>query len=179
MHKQQRFTLLELMTVIAIIAILFSMMMPYFKKATQKAFTPDGWLITGDIGFIDEQGRINLNGRAKDLIIRSAHNIDPKVIEEAIAFHPDVALCAAVGVPDDYAGELPVAFVTLNTGCNVTEAELLEYAMENIAEVPARPKSVTILDTMPLTNVGKIFKPELRRLAAASILEEAKVGSSE
>jgi len=136
------------------------------KKATQKAFTSDGWLITGDLGFIDELGRINLNGRAKDLIIRSAHNIDPKVIEEAIAAHPDVGLCAAVGAPDDYAGEIPVAFVTLNKISSVTETELLAFASEHVAEIPARPKSVTILETMPLTNVGKIYKPELRRLAA-------------
>ena len=139
------------------------------QQATLKTFTPDGWLITGDLGFIDEQGRINLNGRAKDLIIRSAHNIDPKVIEEAIAAHPDVELCAAVGAPDAYAGEVPVAFVTLNKQGGASEAELLAFATEHVAEIPARPKTVTILDKMPLTNVGKIFKPELRRLATASV----------
>jgi len=146
------------------------------KEATSNAFTSDGWLITGDLGFVDAQGRINLNGRAKDLIIRSAHNIDPKVIEEAIAAHPDVELCAAVGAPDDYAGEIPVAFVTLNKVCSITEAELVAFASQNVAEVPARPKSVTILDTMPLTNVGKIYKPELRRLAASAVQQLKHVG---
>ena len=80
---------------------------------TAQAFTEDGWLISGDIGRLDEQGRLHLQGRAKDLIIRGGHNIDPKTIEDALASHPAVRLCAAVGAPDAYAGELPVAFVTL------------------------------------------------------------------
>ena len=76
---------------------------------TAQAFTEDGWLISGDIGRLDEQGRLHLQGRAKDLIIRGGHNIDPKTIEDALASHPAVRLCAAVGAPDAYAGELPVA----------------------------------------------------------------------
>ncbi|MGB1010226.1 MAG: AMP-binding protein [Thiolinea sp.] len=140
------------------------------SQATQKAFTADGWLNTGDLGFIDAEGRINLNGRAKDLIIRSGHNIDPKMIEEVLAKHEGVELCAAVGAPDDYAGEVPVAFVTLNQRgreAGITESELLDFAATHVNEIPAKPKSVTVLEVMPLTNVGKIFKPELRRLAAA------------
>ena len=140
------------------------------QQATEKLFTPDGWLNTGDLGFIDEQGRIHLNGRSKDVIIRSGHNIDPKMIEEVLAAHPDVELCAAVGAPDDYAGEIPVAFVTLNGQGKARqeadiEAELLVFATENVDEKPAKPRSVTVLDVMPLTNVGKIYKPELRLLA--------------
>ena len=85
-----------------------------------QAFTADGWLVTGDLGWLDAQGRLNLSGRSKDLIIRSGHNIDPKVIEDALAAHPAVQLCAAVGAPDAYAGELPVAFVTLRPGASAT-----------------------------------------------------------
>ena len=145
-------------------------------EETRKAFTADGWLITGDLGFVDTEGRLNLNGRVKDLIIRSAHNIDPRIIEDVLDSHPDVDLCAAVGAPDAYAGELPVAFVTLKTPGAVTVAELLDFAAENVDEKPAVPKSITILKTMPQTNVGKIFKPELRRQAAISAVQQ-KVGS--
>ena len=133
----------------------------------QHAFTPDGWLATGDLGHIDDQERLHLSGRSKDLIIRSGHNIDPKVIEDALAAHPAVLLCAAVGAPDAYAGELPVVFATLIPGAVATEEELLTFVSERVDEPPARPKRVTILDIMPLTNVGKIYKPDLRKMAAA------------
>jgi fatty-acyl-CoA synthase len=138
---------------------------------TARSFTPDGWLITGDVGFIDTQGRLHLSGRAKDLIIRGGHNIDPKVIEDALGAHPAVALCAAVGAPDAYAGEVPVAFATLKPGSPVTEAELLAFTAERVDEGPAKPKSITVLSTMPVTNVGKIYKPELRTLATAAVVQ--------
>jgi fatty-acyl-CoA synthase len=139
---------------------------------TARSFTPDGWLITGDVGFIDTQGRLHLSGRAKDLIIRSGHNIDPKVIEDALGAHPAVALCAAVGAPDAYAGELPVAFATLKPGSDVTEAKLLAFTAERVDEGPAKPKSITVLGAMPVTNVGKIYKPELRTLATAAVVQK-------
>ena len=132
-----------------------------------RAFTADGWLATGDLGWLDDQERLNLSGRSKDLIIRGGHNIDPKVIEDAMAAHPAVQHCAAVGTPDAYAGELPVVFVTLVPGALATEAELLEFVRQRVDEPPARPKSVTILQAMPMTSVGKIFKPDLRKLAAS------------
>jgi fatty-acyl-CoA synthase len=138
---------------------------------TARSFTPDGWLITGDVGFIDTQGRLHLSGRAKDLIIRSGHNIDPKVIEDALGAHPAVALCAAVGAPDAYAGEVPVAFATLKPGSLVTEDELLAFTAERVDEGPAKPKSITLLSAMPVTNVGKIYKPELRTLATAAVAQ--------
>ena len=137
-------------------------------KDNEQAFTADGWLVTGDVGWLDDEGRLNLSGRSKDLIIRSGHNIDPKVIEDALAAHPAVQFCAAVGAPDAYAGELPVVFVTLRPGMSASEAELLAFAAERVDEAPARPKSVTIIDTMPMTNVGKIYKPELRRWLRAT-----------
>jgi fatty-acyl-CoA synthase len=134
-----------------------------------RAFTADGWLATGDLGWLDDQERLNLSGRSKDLIIRGGHNIDPKVIEDAMAAHPAVQHCAAVGAPDVYAGELPVVFVTLVPGAVATEAELLEFVRRHVDEPPAQPKSVTILQAMPVTSVGKIFKPELRQLAASRV----------
>jgi len=135
----------------------------------QHAFTADGWLVTGDLGWLDDAGRLNLSGRSKDLIIRSGHNIDPKVIEDAMASHPAVQHCAAVGQADAYAGELPVVFVTLKPGAQANAAELLAYVRERVDEPPARPKSVTVLASMPMTLVGKIFKPELRQLAALAL----------
>ncbi len=125
----------------------------------------DAWLNTGDMGWIDSDGRLNLSGRSKDLIIRGGHNIDPKVIEDALASHPAVQLCAAVGMKDDYAGELPVVFATLRLGFSVSEEALLEHVRAGVDEPPARPKWVRILDAMPMTNVGKIYKPDLRELA--------------
>ena len=137
------------------------------------AFTHDGWLATGDLGWLDSESRLHLTGRSKDLIIRSGHNIDPKVIEDAIGAHPAVQLCAAVGAPDAYAGELPVVFVTLVPGATATEAELLAFAAARVDEAPARPKAVKILEHMPMTNVGKIYKPELRQMAAMAAAANA------
>ncbi|OYU32597.1 MAG: acyl-CoA synthetase [Comamonadaceae bacterium PBBC2] len=138
---------------------------------TARSFTPDGWLITGDVGFVDAQGRLHLTGRAKDLIIRGGHNIDPKVIEDALGAHPAVELCAAVGAPDAYAGELPVAFASLKPGAQVSEQELLAFTAERVDEAPAKPKRITILERMPVTNVGKIYKPELRTLATGAVVQ--------
>lgn len=135
-----------------------------------KAFTADGWLATGDLGWIDSQERLNLTGRSKDLIIRSGHNIDPKTIEDALGAHPAVQLCAAVGAPDAYAGELPVIFATLVPGASATEEELLAFTAARVDEAPAKPKWVSVIETMPMTNVGKIYKPELRAMAARQVV---------
>jgi fatty-acyl-CoA synthase len=144
-----------------------------------KAFTADGWLATGDLGFLDAHGRLHISGRSKDLIIRGGHNIDPKVIEDAVGAHPAVQLSAAVGAPDAYAGELPVVFVTLVPGQTATEQELLDFAASRVDEAPARPRRVTILETMPMTNVGKIFKPDLRTLATRAVIESLAAQTAE
>jgi len=133
----------------------------------------DGWLHTGDLARQDKDGYFWLSGRSKDLIIRGGHNIDPAVIEEALYTHPAVALAAAVGKPDAYAGELPVAYVVLKSGATVTEQALLDYAQQMVKERAAIPKSIVILDQMPLTTVGKIFKPPLRSDAVRRVYAEA------
>ncbi|SFQ12470.1 fatty-acyl-CoA synthase [Variovorax sp. PDC80] len=135
-----------------------------------KAFTADDWLATGDLGWIDSEERLNLTGRSKDLIIRSGHNIDPKVIEDALSAHPAVQVCAAVGAPDAYAGELPVVFATLVPGGAATEDELLAFTAARVDEAPAKPKWVALVDALPMTNVGKIYKPELRAMAASRVV---------
>jgi fatty-acyl-CoA synthase len=132
-----------------------------------------GWLDTGDLARVDEQGFVHLVGRAKDLIIRGGHNIDPAVIENALLTHPAVAAAQAVGRPDVHAGEVPAAFVTLAPGANATPEELRAWASDRVPEQAAAPKTVTVLDTLPLTSVGKPFKPALRAEAAREAVAEA------
>jgi len=132
------------------------------KRQNQGVLTEDGWLITGDLGYLDEEGFLFLIGRSKDLIIRSGHNIDPSIIEEAMMEHPAVALAAAVGKPDEYAGELPVVYVQLKEEYRATKDELLGFLSDRISERPAMPKDVIVIDAMPTTPVGKVFKPQLR-----------------
>lgn len=126
----------------------------------------NGRLNSGDLGYKDAQGRLYIAGRSKDLIIRSGHNIDPAMIENAMATHPAVALAAAVGMPDAYAGELPICYVELHPGADVSVEDLHQHAQSLIDERPAWPKRIQTVDTIPLTTVGKIFKPSLRCDAA-------------
>ncbi|HVP99107.1 MAG TPA: acyl-CoA synthetase [Roseiarcus sp.] len=137
------------------------------------------WLNTGDLGRQDADGYFWLTGRRKELIIRGGHNIDPKIIEDALQKHPAVGLVAAVGSPDAYAGELPVAYVQLKPGLVVTEAELLEHAARTIPEKAAVPKRVKISSSLPTTAVGKLFKPALveREIEETIRAEAKKVGA--
>ncbi|MGJ7510304.1 acyl-CoA synthetase [Variovorax sp. GT1P44] len=121
------------------------------------------WMNTGDLGRQDAEGYFYLTGRKKELIIRGGHNIDPASIEEPLHRHPAVQLAAAIGRPDLHAGELPVAYVLLKPGAQATEDELLSFARDQITERAAIPKAIRLVTAMPLTGVGKIFKPELRR----------------
>ncbi len=148
---------------------------PGYKDASHDddALTADGWLITGDLATLDTEDRISVTGRAKDLIIRSGHNIDPAIIEEAVESHPQVELAAAIGQPDAYAGEVPAVYATLRPGANLSTSELELYVADRIAEPPARPRHVYLLDELPVTAVGKVFKPALRRDATRRVVEAA------
>ncbi len=138
------------------------------------------WLNTGDLGRQDADGYFWLAGRKKELIIRGGHNIDPKCIEDALQKHPAVSLAAAIGSPDAYAGEAPVAYVQLRPDASASEEELLEFAARFIPERAAIPKRVKISSSLPMTAVGKIFKPALQELevAAAIQLEASRVGAT-
>ena len=131
------------------------------------------YLRTGDLGRKDPDGYLWITGRAKDLIIRGGHNIDPAEIEEALAGHEAVAFAGAIGQPDQYSGEVPCAFVELVDGATITTDELIAYAKEHIHERAAHPKHLEIMDELPKTAVGKIFKPDLRKSAITRIYNAA------
>ncbi|WP_407170106.1 AMP-binding protein [Bradyrhizobium sp. ORS 111] len=141
------------------------------KQQTEDAFH-EGWLRTGDICRIDADGFVYIMGRAKDVIIRGGHNIDPRAIEDAALQFPGVALAAAVGRPDAYAGEVPMLFVSAQPGVHVDAQALAAFVQDNIPEPPARPRAVSVIAEMPVTPVGKIFKPKLREIAAGEAARE-------
>ena len=141
----------------------------------------DKYLRTGDLGRIDPEGYIWITGRAKDLIIRGGHNIDPAEIEDALLTHQDVAFAGAIGQPDAHSGELPCAYVELVAGATATADDLMAHAKKHIHERAAIPKHVEVLVELPKTAVGKIFKPDLRKSAITRVynaaLEEAGVSA--
>ena len=146
----------------------------YLQASKNAGIWVDGdWFNTGDLGRVDADGYIWLTGRSKDLIIRGGHNIDPQMIEEALHKHPAVAMAAAVGKPDEKAGELPVVYVQLKPGSQASEAELLEHAAAHIPERAAIPKNAWIIDAIPLTAVGKTLKPALRFDAITRVYQDA------
>ncbi len=142
-------------------------------------FVEKDYLRTGDLGRLDGDGYLWITGRAKDIIIRSGENIDPNLIEEALAGHPAVALSGAIGQPDVKTGEMPCVYVELNENMSVGAEELINYCKDKIPHRIAWPKYVEIVDVLPKTAVGKIFKPELRKNAITRVynlaLSEAKL----
>ncbi|KNG94994.1 acyl-CoA synthetase [Pseudaestuariivita atlantica] len=133
----------------------------------------DKYLRTGDLGRMDADRYLWITGRAKDLIIRGGHNIDPAEIEEALLGHEAVAFAGAIGQPDAHSGEIPCAFVELVGGADVTPDELLSYCKSKVHERAAQPKHLEILDELPKTAVGKVFKPDLRKSAITRVYNEA------
>ena len=142
-------------------------------RVSRDGVVRDGWLDTGDLGRVDADGFVSLTGRAKDLIIRGGHNIDPRVIEEALLAHPGVTAAAAVGRPDRHAGEVPVAYVVPAGPGRFDEADLLAWAADAIDEPAARPKHIYPVTQIPVTAVGKQFKPALAADAAVRAITDA------
>lgn len=136
------------------------------------AWIEDGWFNTGDIGYLDADGFLYLSGRAKDLIIRSGHNIDPELIEEPLNAHPEVTSAIAIGLPDPYAGELPMAYVVRAAGSTVSEQELIDHCAATMSERAAIPKRIEFIEAMPLTAVGKIYRPTLRQKISEQVIQE-------
>jgi long-chain acyl-CoA synthetase len=147
-----------------------NVMKEYFKNPEANAETlKDGWLYTGDIGHMDEDGFFYITDRKKDMIIRGGENIYPREIEEVIYSHPAVSMGTVIGVRDKIYGELPKAFIVLKEGESVTEEEIIAYCKEHLADFKV-PKYVEFRDNLPVTPTGKIMKQPLREE------EEAKTG---
>ncbi len=133
----------------------------------------DGALRTGDVGYVDADGFLFLVDRLKDIILSGGYNIYPRVIEEALYQNPTVAEAAVIGVPDAYRGQVPIAFVTLRPGCEITSAELIHFLKDYVSRTEM-PKTITIRGSLPKTAIGKIDRKQLieeerqRREAAAA-----------
>ncbi|MFB4308392.1 acyl-CoA synthetase [Actinomadura sp. GTD37] len=141
----------------------------------------DGWLATGDMGRVDEDGYIYLTGRAKDLIIRGGHNIDPGPVEASLLAHPDVDAAAVIGAPDAHSGEVPAAYLVLVPGASTTLGELHAWAAEHAPEPAAVPRTIHLIDELPVTAIGKIYKPALvlnsiERLIRAELQRTGRTG---
>ncbi|MGV3576825.1 MAG: long-chain-fatty-acid--CoA ligase [Devosia sp.] len=129
-------------------------------EASEEAFD-DGWLRTGDVGHVDEDGYVFLVDRIKDLIICSGFNVYPRTIEEALMTHEAVEETNVIGVPDDYRGEAPVAYVKLREGKTVSETDLKHFLAEKLNKIEM-PKEIIFKDALPKTLIGKLSKKELR-----------------
>ena len=140
-----------------------TMMKGYWNKPQETAEAiRNGWLHTGDIGYMDEDGYLYLTQRKNDLIIRGGENIYPKEVEDVLCKHPQVFEVVVVGMPDPIYGEEVKAFVTVRRGASVTEEELISFCKEHLPTYKT-PKSIQFLDSLPKNSIGKILRRELRR----------------
>ncbi len=131
------------------------------EQKTKQAFTPDGWLITGDRGWMDEEGYIFLAGRGDDMIIRGGENISPEEVEDVLHSHPKIDEAAVIGVPDPEWGQQPRAIVVLKKGEMATAEEIIEYCRSKLAGFK-RPRSVVFVDSLPRNPMGKVLRKVLR-----------------
>ena len=141
------------------------LMQGYYKRPEETANAlRDGWLYSGDIGFLDEDGHLTIIDRKKDMIVAGGYNIYPKEIDEVLYDHPKIVEACAVGVPDEYRGETVKAFVVVKPGKNLTEEEVIAYCRERLSAYKV-PKQIEFLESLPKSAVGKILRRELRALA--------------
>ncbi len=136
----------------------------YYKKPEEtKAVLKDGWLYTGDIGTIDEDGYLTIVDRKKDMIISSGYNIFPLEIDEILFQHPKILEACTIGVPDAYRGEAPKAFVVVKPGEQLTKEEIITYCKEKLAPYKV-PKDIEFIDALPKSAIGKILRKEVREM---------------
>jgi acyl-CoA synthetase (AMP-forming)/AMP-acid ligase II len=131
------------------------------QEKTEKTIDKDGWVHTGDIGYMDEDGYFFLAGRATDIIIRAGENISPEELEAVLHSHPKVDEAAVIGIPDEEWGEVPMAVVVVKAGEKATAEELMEHCRANLASFK-RPRSVVFTDELPRNPMGKVLKRVLR-----------------
>ena len=138
-------------------------MLGYYKdaEATAQVLTAEGWIRTGDMGYLDEDGFLFLVDRSKDMIVSGGENIYPSEIENALSRHPAVGECAVFGIPDDRWGEVPAAHVVLQADARAEEETLIAFVADRIAR-HKRPRHIRFVDSMPRTAVGKIQKNLIR-----------------
>jgi acyl-CoA synthetase (AMP-forming)/AMP-acid ligase II len=129
-------------------------------EATSAAITPEGWLHSGDIGFIDEQGYLTITDRKKDMFITGGFNVYPAEVERMLLAHPALFQVAVIGIPDERLGEVCCAYVVPKPDQTVTEAELIEWSRERMANYKV-PRKVVITDSLPTTPTGKVQKFKL------------------
>ena len=141
-------------------------MMGYYKNPEETAkVLIDGWLYTGDIGFMDADGYVTIVDRKKDMIIASGFNIYPKEIDELLMTHPKVLEVCTIGVPDAYRGENVKTYIVVKPGQTLTEEEVKAFCRDSLAAYKV-PKLVAFIDALPKSAVGKILRRELRDLDA-------------
>ena len=133
------------------------------EDATHKAIDFAGWLHSGDLGCMDQDGYVRITGRLKDMIIRGGENIYPREIEDFIFTHPKVVEVAVFGIPDEYYGEEIVAWVQLHAGETATEKDIKDYCAGKIAHFKI-PKYVRIVNEFPMTVTGKLQKFKMREM---------------
>jgi long-chain acyl-CoA synthetase len=146
-----------------------NVMRGYFKlpKETAEAFDAQGFFRSGDIGCLDERGRLSITGRLKEMLIVGGENVFPREIEEVLNLHPAVKGSGVVGLRDDIRGEVPVAFVELEDGASATDTELREWCRDRIAGYKI-PREVRIVPELPRNPTGKIVRRELAKLVQNS-----------
>ncbi len=130
------------------------------------AVLKDGWLLTGDVATVDEEGYFTIVDRKKDMIISGGFNIYPREVDEVLFSHPKVREACAIGVPDSYSGEKVKAFVVMKEGQTATADEIIQFCRERMVKYKV-PKQVEFIDDLPKSAVGKILRKELRRLDLA------------
>jgi long-chain acyl-CoA synthetase len=141
----------------------------YYKMPEETAIAiRDGWLYTGDIGKMDEDGYFYIVDRKKDMIIAGGYNIYPREIDEVLFEHPKILEACAVGIPDPYRGETVKAFVVLKPGETMTAEEVIKYCQEKLAKYKV-PKMVEFMTSLPKSGVGKILRKELRAMELAKM----------
>ncbi len=149
----------------------YHLMKGYYKdpEATAQAIDSEGWLHSGDLGSMDDQGYVAITGRLKDMIIRGGENIYPAEIEEVLFDHPAVAQVAVIGIPDDYWGEEIMAWISVHSGSEPPPCqELQDYCRDKLAHYKI-PKHIWLVDEFPLTVTGKIQKFKMREQAVAHL----------
>ena len=148
----------------------FNVMQGYFENeaATDETIDADGWMHTGDVGIIDENGNLRITDRLKDMFISGGFNCYPAEIENTISTHPDVIMNAVIGIDDERMGEVGMAYVVLKAGAEVDSKTFISWCRDNMANYKT-PRQVRFVDALPLNATGKVMKPELKKMAAAEL----------